>query len=83
MVALNVSSLGVVNLSPLFMAVVTSIKGIAALKAIDSAVYSDSIVDVAMHGCNLEHHSTPHPMTSIIYPVRDLTESGSVPTLVP
>jgi hypothetical protein len=72
-----------VKLSLLLIDVVTVMSGIAAQSAIDSAVYTDSMVEVAMQGCNLEHHITEHPMTSTIYPVRDLTESGFVPNSVP
>ena len=61
----------------------TAISGIAAQRAIERAVYSDSMVDVAMDTCNLEHHTTKHPMTSMIYPVLDLTKSGLMPCRVP
>ena len=37
---------------------------IADGKDIERAVYSDSIVDVAMHGCNLEHQNTGQPIPS-------------------
>ena len=61
----------------------TAIRGIAAHKDIERAVYSDSIVDVAIHGYNLEHQITGQPMTSTMKPVQDLTESGFVPCSVP
>ena len=56
---------------------------IAARKDIKRALYSDYIVDVAMHGCNLEHQITGQPMTSTMKPVRDLTESGLFPCSMP
>ena len=56
---------------------------IAASNDIESAVYSDFIVDVAMHGCSLEHQMTGQPMTSSIKPVQDLSESGFVPCSLP
>ena len=65
------------------MALDTAINGIAAQRAIDREVYSNSMVNVAIETCNLEHHTTEHPMTSIMYPVLDLTESGLVPYSVP
>ena len=46
------------------MALDTAISGIAAQRAIDRAVYSDSMVDVDMETCNLDHHTTEHPKTS-------------------
>ena len=82
-VALKVSNLVAVNLRPSFIDLVTSSRGIAARSAIDNAVYSDSIVEVAIHGCNLEDHITEQPMTSMIKPVRDFTESGLFPSSVP
>ena len=65
------------------MALDTAISGISAQRAIDRAVYSDSMVDVAIETCKFEHHTTEHPMTSIMYRVLDLTESGLVPCSVP
>ena len=63
----------------------TSIRGIAARKAIDNAVYSDSIVvDVVLrYRVVIWNTSTLYPITSMMYPVQDLTESGFVPSLVP
>ena len=82
-VALNVRSLGCAKLRPLLIASVNARRGIAALRDIERAVYLDFIVDVAIQGCNLEHQTTGHPRTSIMYPVQDLTESGLVPNSVP
>jgi hypothetical protein len=82
-VALKVSSFLEVKLRPLLIEVVTFSSGIAARSATESAVYSDSIVDVAIHGCNLEHHITEHPMTSMMNPVQDFTESGLDPNSIP
>ena len=65
------------------IASVTAIRTIAARTDIERAVYSDSIVDEAMHGFSLEHQITGKPMTLTIKPVRDLTESGFVPCSVP
>jgi hypothetical protein len=81
--ALKVRSLVAVNLRPSLIDLVTSRRGMAARSAMDNAVYSDSIVDVAIQGCNLEHHITEQPITSIIKPVLDFTESGFVPSSVP
>ena len=61
----------------------TDIRRIDARQDIERALYSDSIVDVAMHGCKLEHQITGQPMPSTIKPVRDLTESGFIPCSVP
>ena len=47
-------------------AFITAISGIAARRAIDRAVYSNSMVDVAIETCSFEHHTTEHPMTSIM-----------------
>ena len=39
----------------------TAIRRIAAHNDIARAVYLDSIVDVAMYGCSLEHQITDNP----------------------
>ena len=67
----------------LLMVLDTAINGIAAQRAIDIAVYSDSMMDIAIETCSFEHYTTEHPMTSIMQPVLDLTESGLVPCSVP
>ena len=54
-VALNIRSLRCTKSRPLLIAEVTDIRGIVALDDIERAVYLDSIVDVAIQGCNLEH----------------------------
>ena len=55
---------------------------IAAPKDIERAVYLDSIVDVTMYGCNLEHKIMGQPITSTIKPVQDLQELGFIPCSV-
>jgi hypothetical protein len=64
---------------PLATALVTAMRGIAARSAMERAVYSDSIVLVAIVDCNLDTQSTGQPATSIMWPVQDLTDSGFVP----
>jgi len=82
-VAQNVISLSASSPRPRVMAFATASSGIVALRAIDSAVYSDSIVEVAMQVCDFEHQtSTEHPITSMMYPVLDLTEWYSILDLV-
>ena len=54
-----------------------------ALSDIERAVYSASMVEVAIQGWSLEHQTTGHPISSMTYPVRDLTDSGFVPSSVP
>jgi hypothetical protein len=41
-------------------------RGIAACSAIESAIYSDSIVEVAIDVCNCDFYSTEHPIISIM-----------------
>ena len=41
-------------------------KGIAAHRDIEKSSYLDSIVDVVMHGCNLDYQITGQPITSTI-----------------
>ena len=65
------------------IALATDMKGMVAQRAMERAVYSASMVEVAMQGCNLEHQTTGHPISSMIYPVLDFTESGFVPSSVP
>ena len=65
------------------MDLATAKKGIVARRDMERSVYSASMVEVAMHGWSLEHQITGHPMSSIIYPVLDFTESGLDPISVP
>ena len=65
------------------MDLATAKKGIVAQRDIERAVYSASMVEVAMQGCILEHQITGYPMSSMRYPVLDFTDSGFVPILVP
>ena len=67
----------------MLIAVDTATSRKLARRAIERAVNSDSVVDVAIDTCNSELHTTKHPMTSIMCPVLDLTESGLVPYSVP
>ena len=62
---------------------VTAMRGIATRKDIERALYSDSILYVAMHVCNLKHQMIGQPMTSGMKPVRDLTGLGFVPCSIP
>ena len=57
--------------------------GIVALRDMESAVCSASIVEVAMHGWSLEHQITGQLINSITNPVLDLTDSGLHPSSVP
>ena len=61
----------------------TVIIGMAAQRAIDNAVYSDSMVEAAIETCSLEHQTTEHPITLMMQPVLDFTDSGLVPCSVP
>ena len=83
-VALKLRNLSLLKPSPSLTEVDTSKGTMAAQRAIGSAVYYDSMVEVAIEVCNFEHQTTKHPITSMMYPVWDLTDSGFlVPYLVP
>jgi hypothetical protein len=51
--------------------------GNTSLIAVDSALYSDSMVEVEMSVCNLLTHKTGQSAMKITYPVRLLTQDGS------
>ena len=55
-------------------------RGIATRRDIKSAVYSDSIVDVAIDVCRQATQRMGHHITSIMLPVLDLTEFRLVPS---
>ena len=83
LVALNVSSLCSVNLSPFVGHSITERRGIADQSAIDSAVYSDSMVLVAIVICIFDTHKTGQLVILMIHPVQDLTQSGFALFLAP
>ena len=51
--------------------------GSASLVAVDSAMYSASVVLKAISVCNRLNHVTGQPPNLMTHPVRDLTELGS------
>ena len=75
-VALNVSSFCLVNLSPFVALLITERRGIADQSTIDRAVYSDSIVLVAIVICIHDTHSTGQLAISRIFLEQDLTLLG-------
>ena len=76
MVATNVNFFCLVKLSPFVAQSITARSGIAAWHAWDSAVYSDSIVLVAIVDYMTNTRKTGQLAILMIYPVRDLTQSG-------
>jgi hypothetical protein len=58
-------------------AISSSRNGNKSLIAIDSAVYSASMVEVAISPCSLEHQVTGQFATQIAKPVLDLTKDES------
>ena len=64
--ALKVRNRSLLRPISLLIDVNTVIIGMAARRAIGSAMYSDSMVDVAIEACNLEHQTTEHSIISMM-----------------
>jgi hypothetical protein len=65
-VALKVRIWSRVKTKPFATALVTAIRDIVAQSAMERAVYSDSIVPVAIVDCNLDTQRTGQPATSMM-----------------